>query len=106
MKATKLLPISTMALCCTFLLGCATQKERLLSEGYSLSYAEGFDDGCYSGDKAVDDVYKQVVKDTERFEHDSQYAQGWSDGYTQCKTKQEESQHLLDLFSDMRERTE
>jgi hypothetical protein len=51
--------------------------------------ADGFDVGSHSGRKAGGSVFDQFRKDLSRFEKDSQYAQGWSDGYRQCETEQE-----------------
>ena len=69
--------------------GCATQKETMIKQGYPLAYAEGFDDGYRSGYKAGGNMFEKFKKDIRRFEHDSQYAQGWSDGFRQCESEQE-----------------
>ena len=72
--------------------GCATQKEIMIKEGYPLSYAEGFDDGCHSGNKAGGSLFDQFKKDIREFESDKKYAQGWTDGFRQCESQQEASQ--------------
>ena len=69
----------------------------MIKEGYPLSYAEGFDDGCHSGNKAGGSLFDQFKKDTRRFEQDSQYAQGWSDGFRQCESQQEATQRQTRL---------
>ncbi len=69
--------------------GCATQKEIMIQEGYPLSYAEGFDDGCHSGNKAGGSLFDQFKKDVAKFDNDKKYAQGWTDGFRQCETQQE-----------------
>ena len=69
--------------------GCASQKEIMLKEGYPLSYAEGFDDGCHSGNQAAGSLFDQFKKDVDKFETDSKYAQAWSDGFRQCESQQE-----------------
>ncbi|OUR71569.1 hypothetical protein A9Q78_09225 [Methylophaga sp. 41_12_T18] len=69
--------------------GCVTQKEMMVKQGYPLAYAEGFDDGCHSGNKAGGSLFDQFKKDVVRFNDEKQYAQGWSDGFRQCETEQE-----------------
>lgn len=75
--------------------GCATQKETMLEEGYPLAYAEGFDDGCHSGNKAGGSLFDEFRKDVARFSRESEYAQGWSDGFRQCESKQEATQRQI-----------
>ena len=86
------LVIVATASCLMFLSGCATQKETMIKQGYPLSYAEGFDDGCHSGNKAGGSLFDQFKKDVRRFESDTKYAQGWSDGFRQCESQQESIQ--------------
>jgi hypothetical protein len=69
--------------------GCASQRDRMLEEGYPRSYVDGFDDGCHSGKKAGGSMFDQFKKDVRRFETDKEYAQGWSDGFRQCETEEE-----------------
>jgi hypothetical protein len=69
--------------------GCATTGQEMTAKGYPPHYADGFDDGCHSGRKAGGSLFDQFKKDVSRFERDSQYAQGWSDGFRQCETEQE-----------------
>ena len=69
--------------------GCATQSETMISQGYPAAYAEGFEDGCHSGNKAGGSYFDQFKKDVRRFNDDSDYAQGWSDAFRQCETEQE-----------------
>ena len=75
--------------------GCVSQKELMIQQGYPLAYADGFDDGCHSGNKAGGSLFDQFKKDVNRFENDSQYAQGWSDGFRQCETEQEALQRQV-----------
>ncbi len=75
--------------------GCVSQREIMVSQGYPLSYADGFDDGCHSGKKAGGSMFDQFKKDVIRFEKDSQYAQGWSDDFRQCETEQEALQRQI-----------
>lgn len=92
MNNTGRLLMATTACFLLLLSGCATQKETMLKEGYPLSYAEGFDDGCHSGKNAGGNVFDEFKKDTTRFEDDSKYAQGWSDGFRQCESQEEAMQ--------------
>ena len=69
-----------------------SQNDPLLNQGDTLSYADGFDDGCYSGKKAGGRLFGQFHKDRARFVRDTLYSQGWSDGFRQCETKLESIQ--------------
>ena len=75
--------------------GCVSQKEAMIKQGYPLAYAEGFDDGCHSGNRAGGSLFDEFKKDVRRFEADKQYAQGWSDGFRQCETEQEAIQRNM-----------
>ncbi len=92
---TILRTLTATALSGIFLSGCMSQKEEMIREGYPASYADGFDDGCHSGKKAGGNMFEQFKKDTRRFEYDSQYAQGWSDGFRQCETEEESTQRQI-----------
>ncbi|CAI2326829.1 hypothetical protein [Vibrio parahaemolyticus] len=71
------------------LLGCASTKDNMVAKGFSVQYAEGFDDGCHSGYKAAGSLFDEFKKDISRFNSDKKYAQGWSDGFRQCESEQE-----------------
>ena len=98
--------MTTITSCLLLLSGCATQKQTMIKEGYPLSYAEGFDDGCHSGNKAGGSLFDQFKKDTRRFEQDSQYAQGWSDGFRQCESQQEATQRQTRMAIEQQKLTE
>ena len=102
MRNINLLVIAVIASCLLLLSGCASQKETMVKEGYPLSYAEGFDDGCHSGRKAGGSLFDQFKKDVRRFESDSQYAQGWSDGFRQCESEQEALQRQMRMAIELR----
>ena len=89
MEATRLLLIASAICGVIAMSGCASQKEMMIEQGYPLSYADGFDDGCHSGNKAGGSMFDQFKKDVTRFNSDTQYSQGWSDGFRQCETEQE-----------------
>jgi hypothetical protein len=86
--------------------GCASHKEIMIQQGYPLAYADGFDDGCHSGKKAGGSLFDQFKKDVNRFEKDSQYAQGWSDGFRQCETEQEALQRQIRMGIEQQRLTE
>ncbi len=74
----------------SFLLsGCTSRKESMIKQGYPMAYADGFDDGCHSGQKAGGSMFDQFKKDVRRFQSDSNYAQGWSDAFRQCESEAE-----------------
>ena len=77
------------------LTGCASTKDDLVAKGYPLHYAEGFDDGCHSGKKAAGSLFDEFKKDVNRFASDTEYAQGWSDGFRQCESEQEALQRQM-----------
>lgn len=86
--------------------GCVSQKENMIQQGYPLAYADGFDDGCHSGKKAGGLLFEQFKKDVTRFEVDTQYAQGWSDGFRQCETEQESIQRQIRMSMEQQQLTE
>ena len=95
METVRYLLVVLSACCLIILSGCMSQKESMIKQNYPLPYADGFDDGCHSGKNAGGSWFDQFKKDVSRFEHDAQYAQGWSDGYRQCETEQEAIQRQM-----------
>ena len=71
---------------------CVSQHDLMVEKGFPLPYADGFDDGCHSGNKAGGSLFDEFKKDVNRFNSDKQYGQGWSDGFRQCETEQESTQ--------------
>jgi hypothetical protein len=69
--------------------GCVSQKEAMIKDGYPEAYADGFEDGCHSGKKAGGNMFEAFKKDVRRFDAQKDYAQGWSDAFRQCETEQE-----------------
>ena len=86
----KMLPV---AVAIVLLSGCAygPPSETLISSNadVSASYRSGFDDGCHSGRQAAGSLFDQFRKDQDRFNFDVDYAQGWSDAFRQCETREE-----------------
>lgn len=51
MKRNNYLLLAVIVFSLMTISGCMSQKERMIKQGYPLSYADGFDDGCHSGKK-------------------------------------------------------
>jgi hypothetical protein len=69
--------------------GCASRADVAPKPENPDSYADGFEDGCFSGNKAGQELFGQFMKDLARFDTEKNYALGWSDGFRQCETEQE-----------------
>ena len=68
--------------------GCGpTDGQRLMQEGASPEYAQGFDDGCSSGKKAAGDMFSQFHKNVQAYRSTLDYRQGWDDGHEECKSE-------------------
>ena len=67
--------------------GCVPQfnKEQWIKAGYDPIYVDGYEHGRLSGLVAAGHPYSHFQKDTHRYENDSQYKQGWNDGFTVAK---------------------
>jgi hypothetical protein len=68
----------------TALAACTSVQEGLVERGYPPAYAEGYDHGCASGKATAGGLFEQARKDPERYQGDSEYAQGWDAGYQKC----------------------
>lgn len=72
--------------CCTALwvVGCQSTREQMLSEGYPVPFIDGYESGCGSGRQAAGalDTFR---KDVPRYLQQPAYAEGWDDGFRQCK---------------------
>lgn len=58
------------------------QKPNVNLAGFPLAFKDGYADGCASAKALVG-----RKKDEQRFKTDTQYAQGWRDGYDICKKR-------------------
>ena len=65
------------------------------SANVSQSYRDGFDDGCHSGRQAAGSLFDQFRKDQARFNSDQDYAQGWSDAFRQCESREEQLERQI-----------
>lgn len=92
-------PLQTTFFTATLLLGvsgCATEAERMAQQGYPPAYTLGYDDGCHSGKMAGGNMFEHMKKDVRRYGADSQYKQGWDDGYESCEKQQEASDRAME----------
>ena len=80
------LPLLVVALAVT---ACSSPREALIARGFPPAYAEGYDDGCASGNEAGGGLLAEARKDAGRYASDSQYAKGWDDGFAECKADME-----------------
>jgi len=68
--------------------GCVSMRDNMIKQGYPPAYVDGFVDGTHSGKQAAGDMFSQFKKDVKRFDSDSNYAKGWSDGFRQGEAHQ------------------
>jgi hypothetical protein len=73
------------------LAGCVSVRETMIERGFPPAYADGYADGCSSGDEAAGGLFYDTRKDTTRYSTDRQYAQGWDSGFRQCKSEMAET---------------
>jgi hypothetical protein len=69
--------------------GCQSTHEDLLAKGYPPAFADGYDDGCSSGRQAAGVITGEFRKNVPRYLKDRTYAEGWDDGFRQCKAMRE-----------------
>ncbi|AHC37956.1 hypothetical protein A7317_25205 [Pseudomonas fluorescens] len=86
--------------------GCQSTHQELLAKGYPPAFADGFDDGCSSGRQAAGVITGEFRKNVPRYLKDRLYAEGWEDGFRQCKAmrENEELRDYKDNHWDDRER--
>ena len=65
---------------------CNGTKDRLVAQGFSPTYAEGYDEGCSSGKAAGGGLFDSPSKDEDRYAGESDYAQGWDAGFIKCRS--------------------
>ena len=87
--------IIIMLLMVTLLSGCymtmdrkfRSRREQMLNQGQSVEYIDGYDAGYVSGQWADNYTYCHFKLNPHRYDSDSQYKQGWDDGYRDGKDK-------------------
>jgi hypothetical protein len=77
---------------------CAAKSEALVARGADPAYAEGYDDGCSSGNAAGGSPFADARKDASRYDRDGQYAEGWDAGFAKCR------RDMAAMVSDARRR--
>ena len=85
MKNLRILFVLAVAI---LLSACGTTDSTLQQQGHNQSYITGFHDGRHSGLKEAGNHYEHYMKDTERFESDSEYRDGWLAGEAEGKKLQ------------------
>ena len=74
-----------------FLAACGTTDSTLQQQGHNQSYVTGFHDGRHSGMREAGSRYENYMKDTERFESDPDYREGWLAGEAEGKKLQDQA---------------
>jgi hypothetical protein len=69
------------------LAACGSVRQTMIGQGFPPAYADGYADGCSSGEKAAGGLFDETRKDTARYGADRQYAQGWDSGCRQCRSE-------------------
>jgi hypothetical protein len=69
------------------LAACGSARDRLIEQGFPPAYAEGYDDGCASGEAAGGGLFGETRKDANRYATDNQYAKGWDDAFATCRDR-------------------
>ncbi|MEP4485307.1 MAG: hypothetical protein ABJ013_06750 [Halioglobus sp.] len=70
---------------------CGTTDATLQQQGHSQSYITGFHDGRHSGMKEEGNNYETYIKDTARFESDTDYRTGWLAGEAEGRVLQDQA---------------
>jgi hypothetical protein len=69
------------------LAACGSVKETMSERSYPPADADGYADGCSSGEEAAGGLDK-TRKDTTRYGTGRQYTQGWESGFRQCRNEE------------------
>ncbi|HLD67652.1 MAG TPA: hypothetical protein VJA19_16605 [Pseudomonas sp.] len=78
-------PVALALLWIGLLAGCQSTQDVLLRQGYLPAFAEGFQDGCQSGQQAAGAITGGYRKNVPLYLSSAQYAEGWGDGFQQCQ---------------------
>ena len=85
MPARRLQATFTALVTAVVLAACGSVEEALIERGLPPAYAEGYVDGCASGKEAAGGLFAEARKDAGRYDTDSQYTRGWSEGFEECR---------------------
>ncbi len=98
LRPTRLLVLAILGGILLIQTGCGpSQGQRLVQEGASTEYGQGFDDGCSSGKKAAGDMFSQFHKNVRLYQQDTDYRQGWNDGHEECLNEWRSMERQQDL---------
>src|SRR5262245_38858836 len=64
--------------------GCGTPPNPLMGSGHTPTYVAGFNDGCQSGRASQNPAAGMYTRNTQQFNADKQYAEGWNAGFSKC----------------------
>nr|WP_296129398.1 hypothetical protein [Pseudomonas sp. Ga0074129] len=87
----------------TVLVGCQSTREQMMAEGFPAPFIDGFEAGCGSGRQAAG-ALDRFRKDVPRYLQQPEYAQGWDDGFRQCKEGLDSAIELELRDNDKRDR--
>ena len=69
----------------TALAACSSQRERLIEQGATPAYADGYADGCDSGKQAGGDIFVEAKKAAGRYAGGDEYAEAWAEAFEICR---------------------
>lgn len=95
MKRSRMIIATHSAALALSLVACAPIAPRQATPPQPPQYREGFDQGCQSGRSAAGRVGSRFTKDPIRFQSDAMYADGWRDGFNNCKGNAEAVDRML-----------
>lgn len=88
---TVLMKALFLVLLTVFAVACGTTDSTLQQQGHNQPYIMGFHDGRHSGMQEAGNHYEHYIKDTERFESETEYREGWLAGEAEGKKLQQQA---------------
>lgn len=85
MRVSRLQPILGALFTSLALAACGSIEERLIEQGLPPAYAQGYADGCASGEEAAGGLFAEAQQDPSRYGTDPSYTEGWDVGFEQCR---------------------
>jgi len=73
--------------------GCMSEKERMIKEGYPQNYAQGYEDGCSTGNSEAG-MWTSFKKNVRLYDTNRDYHRGWNEGKDHCYKKQKSYQDV------------
>ncbi len=65
----------------TMITSCQSFRKRMILEGFSEEYVDGYMDGVQCGRVAAGEYSYKFIQDSARYETDIEYREGWNDGF-------------------------